>query len=148
MRAIELIRGLWTPQSGEDVRWVGQVERNSCAIACLAMLLGVDYAEARSRIPTFDPAVGTALSDVLRVLGENGWAYVEKWSDYSPAARPRPRWPLPPFAPVHICAVRTPGWHAVVMMRDGTVLDPLHPAPRRLDTYVDVLQITGLWRIP
>ncbi|HEU0299483.1 MAG TPA: hypothetical protein VFR37_08520 [Longimicrobium sp.] len=144
-----LVGGLWHQASEEStsVRWVGQVEANSCAIACLAMVLGVDYAEARGRVPIFNPAEGMVMGQVLRVLTEAGWAYQEKWPDYSPTGHRRPHWPLRPWAPLHVCAVRTNMWHCVVMLDGGMVLDPLAPGPRDLHSYPEVFQIVGLWRV-
>ncbi|MDB4952113.1 MAG: hypothetical protein JWM27_4762 [Gemmatimonadetes bacterium] len=45
------------------------------------------------------------------------------------------------------CAVACPGWHAVVMLHDGTVLDPLSPYARTLRDYPRVMQMVGLWRV-
>lgn len=143
---------LWTPATAdaEDVEWVQQVEQNSCAVACLAMVLGVDYWEARARVPVFNPEQGMVMSQALRVLGENGWAYQEKWPDYSPAGSRRQRWPIRPWAPLHLASVEPVGdggYHAVVMLSDGTVRDPLAAAPMTLNDYAVVHQIVGLWRV-
>lgn len=145
----DLVRGIWPSAAArEEVEWVQQVETNSCAVACLAMILGVDYAEARSRVPVFDPQQGMVMGQPLRVLAENGWAYQEKWPDYSPAGYQRTRWPLRPWAPLHLCAVNNgDGWHAVVMDRSGQVYDPLRPDRLTLADYPAVYQIVGLWRV-
>jgi hypothetical protein len=98
-------------------------------------------------VPSYDPEVGLLMGDILRVLGENGWAVQEKWPHYSPAGTGRPWWPLRPWAPLHLCAVHSDGWHCVVMLPDGTVLDPLTPRPRRLTHYHEVYEMVGLWRV-
>lgn len=135
-------------RSSPEIRWVSQEEGLGCAVACLAMLLGGTYWDARSLVPAFDPAAGLCSSDVLRVLGEYGWAYASKFPHYSPEGRDRRVWPVRPFAPVHLCATRVGGWHAVLMLGDGAVLDPLvHPAAHRTLAGYEVLEIHGLWRV-
>ena len=132
------------------LRWVPQEEGMGCAVACLAMLLGQSYWGARSLLPHFNAIEGTCSTDVLRVLGEYGWAYASKYPHYSPEQRDRRVWPIRPFAPIHFCAARVGGWHAILMFADGTVLDPLrYPSAgrRTLDDYTDILEIHGLWRV-
>jgi hypothetical protein len=147
-----LIRDVFRRSTSEPpppIRWVPQEEGMGCAVACLAMLMGESYWSARSLLPFFDPKEGTCSTDVLRVLGEYGWAYASKYPHYSPERRDRRRWPVRPFAPIHFCAVRVSGWHAVLMLGDGDVIDPLrHPQHTlTLDAYPEVLEIHGLWRV-
>ena len=57
-------------------------------------------------------------------------------------------WPCEPWADVHICSVESPaGAHAIVLLRDGTVLDPMTPEPRRLSDYAKVESITAVWKV-
>lgn len=142
------------PSSAPDpyqIGWVGQKEGNGCLIASVAMVMGVSYWTARALFPGFDPAEGAASSDGLRVLGEYGWAYASKYQHYSPEKRDRKRWPVDPFAPVHLCAVRSPAWHAVILTADGGILDPLRSPDAfpglRLSHYPAVLEIHGLWKV-
>lgn len=135
----------------KPIRWVGQEDGKGCAVACVAMVLGTTYWDARALFPHYDPSEGLLPLDALRALGEYGWASVEKFPHYSPERRERRTWPLSPFAPVHLVQVITGGWHAVLMLDDGTVLDPLmNPlvhGSRRLRDYDPVLSIAGLWRV-
>jgi hypothetical protein len=130
-----------------EIQWVGQEEGMGCAIACVAMLLGTTYGSARALFPRFDPAEGVLPLDAVRVLSEYGWASVEKFRHYSPEGRDRRRWPVRPFAPVHLVPVSTTGWHAVLLLADGMVLDPLTPVPQRLSDYAVVHSVIGLWRV-
>jgi hypothetical protein len=130
-----------------EIRWVGQQEGMGCAVACVAMLLGVSYWDARTLFPHFEPDKGVTPLDAVRVLGEYGWASVEKFQHYSPERRDRRQWPARPFAPVHLLPVSTVGWHAVLLLPDGTVMDPLTPTPRRLSDFPVVHSIIGLWRV-
>lgn len=130
-----------------EIRWVPQREGMGCAVACVAMLMGLSYWNARALFPHFDPAEGVLPLDAVRVLGEYGWASIEKFEHYSPERRARRRWPVKPFAPVHLVPVSTTGWHAVLLLADGTVMDPLTPERRRLSDYPTVHSIIGLWRV-
>ncbi len=144
---MNLLRRLFPGSAAPDVRWVAQEEGQGCAVACVAMILGTSYWSARTLFPHFDPAVGLCSADVLRVLGEYGYAYNSKFPHYSPERRDRSVWPVKPFAPLHLVATRTGGWHAVVMTSAGEVFDPLQYAPQLLRWYPEVLEIHGLWRV-
>ncbi len=134
-------------QVESTIRWVGQEEGKGCAVACVAMVLSLSYWNARALFPHFDPEAGVLPLDAIRVLGEYGWASVEKFPHYSPEKVDRRRWPLSPFAPVHLVQVISTGCHAVLLLEDGTVLDPLYNRERALHQYKRVLSITGLWRV-
>lgn len=142
---MNLLRRLLTPPQPE-VRLVRQEERMGCAVACTAMILGASYWSARTLFPNFDKEVGLCSADVLRVLGEYGFATISKYPYYSPEKRSRRVWPVSPFAPLHLVATRHGGWHAVLMTQRGYVLDPLCSHPTRLSDY-EVLEIHGLWRV-
>lgn len=149
---MKLLRWLLGGHEAETVvRWVEQEEGKGCAVACVAMLLGLCYWQARTLFRDFDPNEGVLPLDVIRALGEYGWASIEKHPHYSPERRDRPHWPVKPFAPVHLCQVITGGWHAVLMLEDGTVFDPLRDpvvhGTVRLSDYGRVLSVAGLWRV-
>jgi hypothetical protein len=92
--------------------------------------------------------LGSHQSDVW--LEQLGYAVLRRYGRfYSPlhADRTSP-WPCEPFADVHICEVPTgSGYHAIVLMRDGTVLDPNADAPRRLSDYPEVTNIAGIFKV-
>jgi len=65
-------------------------------------------------------------------------------------ARERPRWPPEPFAPVHWALVEVAaGGHAVVMLDDGSVLDPWDRSRTTLrhPAYLKVHSVTGVWPV-
>lgn len=118
-----------------------------CLVACIAMVMDLSYWDARYLFPHFDPEQGVCSSDGLRVLGEYGWAYSSKYPHYSPERRDRRIWPVDPFADVHLVSVLRGGYHAVILLRDGRVLDPLSSLPTSLHRYPEVLEIHGLWKV-
>lgn len=59
-------------------------------------------------------------------------------------------WPPVPWTAVHLCEVVVPGariGHMVVMLGDGTVLDPLCPEPMRLSAYDTVHSVAAVVKV-
>lgn len=136
------------------IQHVPQEDRMGCMIASVAMILGLTYAEAAQR---FDATIvrrnGASFYWWMEALGQSGWSYQMRWRTDQITNTWRETWPPAPWAPLHICQVRTPdGAHMVVMREDGTVLDPAlpHPtAPYRLDLsrYETVEYVAGLFPV-
>lgn len=137
-------------------KWVGQLDSNGCGIACLAMIVGKSYEEVRSEVRYYD---GSGLHDHIidSYLADNGFAVARKhevchWAQEKYGRKRREKWPPEPFADVHLVMVescmepyRT---HYLVMLRDGTTLDPLvDPSQFGVHglTYPRVLSVTGVW---
>lgn len=81
-------------------------------------------------------------------LNQRGYALRRFYRHYSPLHADRAQWPLEPFADAHLCQVSYPtGGHAVVLLRDGTVLDPARESPSRLSDYDDVSNMAGVYRV-
>jgi len=57
----------------------------------------------------------------------------------------RTPWPPSPWAEAHLCQVETSQSHAVVMLADGRVLDPLDPSPRRLSDYGRTMNVRAVF---
>jgi hypothetical protein len=126
------------------VRLVLQEDAWGCGLAVLAMLTGQTYAQVRDAFPGRDFSGagehrGMVPHDLDYFLSREGYATAARWhSWYLP---PRSRWLPEPFAAVHYAQVDTldgAGCHFVVVLDDGTVLDPATPSPRRLDDFPDV----------
>lgn len=123
------------------VRWVRQEQLYGCVAAAGAMLLGITYAES---VALFEGHVDFDIkgcgSFVLEsILAERGVALCQRYRTYQPGNQKRALWPCEPFGDVHLCEViclpNSPGAHAVVMLADGSVLDPMFEEPRRLSDY-------------
>jgi ABC-type bacteriocin/lantibiotic exporter with double-glycine peptidase domain len=134
------------------VKWVKQEDTLGCGIACLAMILQVSYAEAKEMFSIFN-GLGVKTTQMEEFLASYGFAIarINKRTDlksYRP--KKRPAWPIKPFAGIHYCLVKalkdSKVDHFVVMLNDGTVLDPDHEDPKTLNAYFDVHYIVGVTR--
>lgn len=119
-----------------------------CRLACVAMVLGISYAEAKAEAERIDGPTDWATQGADywtsdRILFRYGWAvqrhYVAWYDD----------WPLKPFAPVHLIEIRQPSGrgHSLVMDADGRVFDPNRPGIFTLADYPEVQNIQGLFRV-
>jgi hypothetical protein len=131
-------------------RWVKQEDGRGCVLAALAMLTGQTYAQVKSEF--FDQDWNnngcTFEFDAHTYLAEHGYAIATKYRYYHPQKRDREIWPVPPFAPAHLCSVIVAnGSHAVVLLADGTVLDPSTPKQKKLSDYSAVNSVMGVWKI-
>jgi hypothetical protein len=138
-----------------DIRWVRQEDPNGCWVASMAMVTGKTYAEVKAETGHMAERGGHCWA-TDQYLAQNGFALARYWQHdqfHGHAENgawfnnKRDPWPLPPFAPVHICQVRTSMGHVVVMLADGTVLDPATPQQKRLSDYAVVDKIAGVWKV-
>jgi hypothetical protein len=148
-----------------QIRWVRQEHKCGCAIASLAMVTGLSYQYVHSylntRVGRFveskwvigldaeEHGVGI-MFDGWSFLRDHGYAIQHRWrAPYTTAYHcpPHDPWPCEPWADVHIATVLTSQAHAVVLLRDGTVLDPMTPEPRRLSNYGKVETIAAVYRV-
>lgn len=153
-----LIRMVMNPGAGVPTatRWVRQEDPNGCFVAAMAMVTGKTYAQVKEE--TGHAWMRGALDQTVEnYLSQRGFA-VTKWWQYDSCKAyaeqngaldiKRNTWPLPPFAPIHVCQVKTRVTHWVVMLSNGNVLDPVTPEVKRLTDYAEVTLIMGVWRIP
>lgn len=147
------------------IKLVRQEDANGCVIASLAMVMGRTYQEVKADIcpkigkyiypeegkpgvwvTGINPAVEGIcfIGDGNAYLIENGYALQTKYRWlYS---QERETWPVEPWADVHIMCVCTSQSHATVLLGDKTVLDPLYDAPRRMEDYQKIENITAVWK--
>ncbi|MGU3476920.1 hypothetical protein [Methylobacterium sp. D48H] len=126
---------------------VRQEDRYGCAIACVAMLLDRTYADMRAAVG--EPGHGFTHDSLGELLIRGGYALQHVFRIDQVTQRPRPVWPLAPWAPIHVCTVDAggPGSHLVVMLADGTIMDPATTTMGRLSDYRAVISMTGLNRV-
>jgi hypothetical protein len=135
------------------VAHVSQEQPFGCTAACLAMILGCSYAEAARKLAS-DPSIFDTQDFVYHVmesqLVEHGYAISRKWRVFQPGNQKREPWPPVPFAEMHWCEVIAGprGGHAVILLRDGTVLDPMTPIRRRLSDYSEVNFVAAVVLLP
>jgi hypothetical protein len=118
------------------------------------MILGISYSEACAEIEQ-SPAYGSRGGDwegrgtnhlaMDHALQRHGFWRQRTYRAWSGDEN----WPPTPFAPIHLCQVdmKSGNAHFVVMLDDGTVLDPLRDGPPHgLGVYPDVLNVAGYRR--
>lgn len=129
------------------IQWIQQEDRLGCAIATAAMIVGCSYQEAQEGIaPGWDGLHPPGGYNVDRWLKSKGVEIVRRSEHFYPCWKHQnmeeqgiPWPPVLPFADVHLCSVVPHGSehlrHSVILLRDGTVLDPETPEPKRLSDY-------------
>jgi hypothetical protein len=111
---------------------VRQADPCGCVVAALAMVTGRSYEEVKAYFIGCDFQSEGISHDVMQ---RNGLVQ----------ARRKP-WPCAPWAPAHLMGIDG-GRHCVVLLRDGTVLDPNQDAPRRIEDVGDVSYILGVFQV-
>lgn len=130
------------------IQLVRQEDHSGCAIACAAMLTGTTYAYARGLFG--NPGNGFGHFRWQEFLARHGCAVQMMYRFDALTQEPRSPWPLQPWAPAHIVAVdagRGAGSHVVVLLADGTVLDPLLDEPRAFEAYSGIEYMAGVFRV-
>lgn len=133
------------------VRHVRQEDPYGCGVACIAMLAGLTYAEARQ---AYSAQYGEDRAAVIRegrgmvnveadaVLARLGFAVARRHRGVEDASH----WPPQPWGSAHLATVLLPtGGHFVVVLADGSVLDPAaDPTPRRWGDFGEVFDIAAV----
>ena len=131
--------------------WVKQEDHNGCVVASLAIITEKSYAEIKASLRPKDLSVNAYTSfDAESYLYEHGYWLLKKWKHICFSAIDREVWPVEPFAPVHYVQVvngQHGKAHAVVLLKNGNVLDPwTEEKPRKLSDYSEVNEIIGVWK--
>jgi len=138
----------------KPIKYVKASITNSCVPACLAMVTRktlnrvikdiYEHWENEGRYQGLDDDI------IDQYLSKNGYAIQRIGHEYEPNKLLIPKWPIKPFAPVHIVDVwstNPPGMHAVVMLKDGTVYDPSNRRIKDISMYQRIFAITGIWKV-
>ena len=136
------------------IKYVKATLTNSCVPACLAMVTGktlkrvvkeiYEHWENEGRYQGVDDNI------VDQYLSKNGYSIQRIPHEYEPNKLLIKKWPVKPFAPIHIVDVwssNPPGMHAVVMLKDGTIYDPSNRRIKDISTYQRVFAVTGIWKV-
>jgi hypothetical protein len=137
--------------SANPTRWVQQQDAYGCGIAALAMICGHGYDQVKEWFLLHGRDIvankGGTWWDWDVYLTEHGFAVARKFPMIN--NEPRAIWPPEPFGDIHLCEVRpcSSNLHAVVMLADGRILDPLFPLERSLSRYPCVESVAAIARI-
>jgi hypothetical protein len=111
------------------------------------MILGLSYSEAASLYPKMTGA-GYGPHVLDDILANRGFAVARKFRFSAEAHKQRDPWPPAPFGKIHWCQVINEfGGHAVLMLEDGSVLDPAYDEPRCLSDYREVNSVAAIVRL-
>lgn len=134
----------------DHIALVRQEHPEGCMLACLAMICGKTYQEVRAYFERDDPNEhGLSIYPLFEYLSREGFAYqfLNQYTWGGPT-KEREVWPLPLPAKAAICAVDGgrggENSHGVVLLRDGTVLDPTH-GQRKWSDYTKCGMMLPLW---
>lgn len=132
------------------LRLIEQEEECGCAIACMATLLGRDYADVRRDWHNDFSKEGIVLDDTIHYLGDHGFSIIHKASkgyNHKDDAREEL---LKPFAPIHLLRVLqkfdADQGHLVVMMDDGTIFCPAGSTDAEIRDSYAITDVVGLYK--
>jgi hypothetical protein len=134
------------------IRFVYQGDRSGCCIAAAAMVVGQKYFDVKQllNIETDLRDDGVTIEQVRNVFEYYGFAYQTRYHQLTRLCRDRDVWPCEPWADVHFCEVintRASGQHAIVLLRDGRVLDPWWGVLQGLHRYPRVVSMTAVYKV-
>ncbi|HSZ58619.1 MAG TPA: hypothetical protein VK797_23325 [Tepidisphaeraceae bacterium] len=131
-----------------EIRHVRQKHARGCVVACLSMITGIPYDEVDAGFHGDREKDGLGYHQYDAWLNQLGYAVIRRFWHYCPLQADRADWPCQPFADVHLVCLPSPmGEHAVVMLKDGSVLDPNESSPKRLSDYPKINSIAGIYRV-
>lgn len=134
----------------KTVKWVRQEDSCGCTVASIAMIAGKTYQEIKAMLPPNHDLTRKGLGgfEETNLLKKLGFTASRKFINSFEGREGDKEWPPKPFADLHICAVEvyegSPLFHSVVMLSDGTVLDPSTPEPKQLTDYFRVCNVAGV----
>jgi hypothetical protein len=123
------------------IRHVRQEHACGCAIAAIAMVTGLPYAEVLGRLgPDIERLVtreNGGMWNLATFVALQRLGYAVALETRGEWGRKRDEWTPAPISEVNIAEVLSPvGAHMIVVFPDGKVLDPAtDAAPRRLSDY-------------
>lgn len=123
-----------------------------CGLACLAMLLGVEYSalfKTRYAHINFETSVGISNFLMAEELTELGFAYSKLWRFKSGNIERTP-WPPQPWADVHLIMIELQcrKSHWALWLRDGRVFDPYYgETDMQNPNYKSIQQISGIYKV-
>jgi hypothetical protein len=137
-------------------RNVLQKQARGCGLAVLSIVTGHDYDTISAYLPSGDyNEHGLYLRGVDDYLVDHGFAIARKFRYrgffVDGRSSPRESWPPEPWADVHLCEVevyeKAPCYHFVVLLRNGTVLDPLTTTTKKLSDYYAVHNVAAVYNL-
>lgn len=130
------------------IKYTAQRENMDCGVACLAMITGKTYDEVKAELK-LDISDGISEYVLDNYLADNGYAVARIHPFNAYQEKVRDKWPIEPFADMHLCIVETGvGPHYVLMLTSwDVVLDPAIEGVVNIDEYEEILSIAGIAKV-
>lgn len=132
-----------------NINYIRQEDKYGCALACMAMILGISYKEIKNMWPEkYGTHEGVADFMQASFLFTKGYLNHTEYKTEAHTQRKRkPSEWIKPFAPMHIVsAITSNGPHALLWMSDRRVYDPNMRGIQKISDY-NVQGITGYWEL-
>jgi hypothetical protein len=132
-----------------------QPELKGCGIACIAMMMELEYDSICEEYGRRFTEKGTNLGAIIEFLANHGYASITKYhysaikQDIDIRDISIEEWPPKPFAPIHIVELKQPSgnYHFVVMEENGNILDPLREGIYKYSDWADILSVCGFYLV-
>lgn len=118
------------------------------------MVLGITYTQALEFTRKTEEDVGySGMTHYFfdQVVALHGYAVQRRFRKNILTDTDHVVWPPEPWSEIHYCSVNTmigaPIGHSVIMLSDGTVLDPARDTTRKLTDYVEVYSVAAVYKI-
>lgn len=135
------------------LKMVYQPEKSGCGVAAVAIVVQRSYWEVRQYMDLPHDFVNNGMYDdqLIELLDLFGWAVQNRRERIGRLnGTLRTPWPPEPFAQYHICTVKNladNGYHYVVLLDDGRVMDPTWGVVEGLYRYPQVLGVIGVFPV-
>lgn len=129
-----------------------QPEKSGCALAAVAMVVQQPYATVRQYV-TLErdyTGEGTYEREIYELLNHFGFSYQRKEKLVQRLGGTTAPWPPAPWAPLHVAMVRNltdVAYHYVVMLQDGTIMDPWWGVVQGLHRYPSILSVSAVYPV-
>jgi len=129
-----------------------QEDEKGCGLACVAMICGHTYQEAKAKVVPHCWGGQFTHYDAFEYFNLHGFSY-QHWYRHTRFILPehdsifpeRSPWPIAtPFADFHMLLTRGDIGHWVAMDFTGEIYDPVRGRGKKIEEY-EVMQIIGVW---
>lgn len=134
----------------KKIQWVKAEQESGCGVACIAMILGMDYWSVAEKFQLgFDRRDrGLTPKQAMQFICDHGLTAVTKTVENYDYKDQHRKEMLRPFADIHLVSFLpffdSKSGHAVVMLKNAKILDPMEK-PWPVERYYFVRYVTGFW---
>jgi len=133
------------------INWIHQEHEYGCGIACLAMVCNSTYKQVKDWFLKHNIDIeaknGGSFFEWELYLSEHGYSNTRRFKTINGIEREE--WPPKILGKINLCQVSTKSnrGHAIVLLADGTILDPYSEYNMSLSDYKSVDNILSIYKI-